>query len=136
MPTKVALAIEALVALAYARLILHRTRPDDILARNRNVQQQSNSGVAQRDAFSPRIASIIPRLASRLPWRADCLVQALAGQIMLSRRRIACEIVVGTATQPESGFEAHAWLTCAGCVILGGDIDRFAPLLHYRDNRT
>ncbi len=129
LPTKVVLASEALLALAHARLILHRTRPDGVLARNRKAQERATRLGPELDKSSAQIAFIVPRIASRLPWRADCLVQALAGQAMLSRRRIASEIVVGAAKNPDGTFEAHGWLTCAGQVILGGDIARFAPLL-------
>lgn len=135
-PVKVALASEALIALAYARSILHRTRPEDILARNGAARQHANQITADLGQQCAKIAFIVPRLAQRLPWRADCLVQAIAGQVMLSRRRVTSEIVVGTAKHPDGTFEAHAWLTCAGRVILGGNIARFAPLLDSRDAST
>lgn len=133
-PVIVGLASEALIALAYARLILHRTRPEDIL--HRNAQAWTRAGIierslgddAVRDACE-RVAYAITRLAIRLPWRADCLVQAIAGQRMLLTRGIASEIVVGTAKNSDGSFEAHAWLSQSGATVLGGDILRFEPLL-------
>lgn len=133
-PLKATLVIEALVALAYARAILHRTRPDNVLARNRAAQQIVSRKGPDPDQSSAQIAFVVPRLARRLPWRADCLVQALAGQVMLSRRGLASEILVGTAKHPDGTFEAHAWLTCGGLVVLGGDVVRFVPLLDSRDD--
>jgi hypothetical protein len=134
LPVKLALGAEALVALAHARLILHRTRPEDVLRRNAAAAAQA---ARRRPALTDhaaaegceRIAFAVPRVAMRLPWRADCLVQALAGQTMLLRRGIASTIAVGTARSPDSAFEAHAWLVRGTQVILGGDIARFAPLL-------
>lgn len=134
LPVKLALGAEALVALAHGRLILHRTSPGDVLRRNADaaarvacrVPAAAESEVAERCA---RIGLIIRRTALRLPWRADCLVQALAGQTMLLRRGIASTIAVGTARHPNGSFEAHAWLLCESAVILGGDISRFEPLL-------
>lgn len=134
LPVVIALGIEALVALAQARLILHRTGPDDVLRRNadaaagaaRRRPHVTESAAAEGCA---RIAFAIPRVVPRLPWRADCLVQALAGQAMLLRRGISSSIAVGTARRPDGSFEAHAWLVCGDRVILGGDISRFAPLL-------
>lgn len=134
LPVKLALGAEALVALAHARLILYRTSPADVLRRNaeaaarvaRRSPAASDSGTAESCA---RIGFIIPRAALRLPWRADCLVQALAGQAMLLRRGTASTIAVGTARHPDSSLEAHAWLLCGSEVILGGDISRFGPLL-------
>lgn len=133
-PLKTILVIEALVALAYARTILHRTRPHNVLARNRAAQQNASRTGQDPDQSIAQIAFVVPRLARRLPWRADCLVQAMAGQVMLSRRGLASEILVGTAKHPDGTFEAHAWLTCGGPVVLGGDVVRFVPLLGSRDD--
>lgn len=132
LPIKLALGIEALVTLAHARLVLHRTAPEDVLRRNAKAAAHAASrwpAVTEEDAAEggARIAFVIPRLALRLPWRADCLVQALAGQTMLLRRGVASTIAVGTARQSDGSFEAHAWLVCGDAVILGGDIARFAP---------
>lgn len=128
-PKKVILASEALAALGHARLILHRTRPQDILARN-CAAQRSDRHIGNRAALRcAEVSFIIPRLAQRLPWRADCLVQALAAQGMLMRRGVPSEIAIGTAKHPDGSFEAHAWLVCRGEIILGGDVARFSPLI-------
>lgn len=130
----VLLAAEALVALAWARLILHRTRPEDVINRNRAAEwdvsrRRRPVGEEAAPEACRKIAFVVPRLAARLPWRADCLVQALAGQRMLLRRGLATSIVVGTAKQADGTFEAHAWLLHGDIVVLGGDISRFEPLL-------
>lgn len=134
LPVKMALGVEALTALAHARLILHRTRPADVLRRNAHAAARaarSRHGLTDNEAAEScaRIAFVIRRAALRLPWRADCLVQALAGQTMLLRRGIATSIAVGTARQADGSFEAHAWLLYGPEVILGGDISRYEPLL-------
>jgi hypothetical protein len=131
---KLALGAEALVALAHARLILHRTTPADVLRRNADAAARvgrRSPAVPESEAAdrAARIAFVIRRTAVRLPWRADCLVQALAGQAMLLRRGISSTIAVGTARHPDGRFEAHAWLVQGTAVILGGDIARFEPLL-------
>lgn len=128
-PTKVMLASEALIALARARMILHRTRPDNVLARNEAARRRARRDGHDSAEHCRKIAFIIPQLAPRLPWRADCLVQALAGQDMLARRGTASRIVVGTAKHPDGTLEAHAWLACGEVVVLGGDVARFVRLL-------
>lgn len=128
-PVKLALAAEALVALAHARLILYRTRPEDVLARNEAAQALAARSEAERAEACAHITYVIPRLVLRLPWRADCLVQALAAQTMLQRRNVSSTIVIGTAKHPDGRFEAHAWLCCGDEIVLGGDIARFEPLL-------
>ena len=53
---------------------------------------------------------------------ATCLVQALAGSVMLRRRGIACELRIGVrhrATAGPAPIEAHAWLECEGRVAVG-----------------
>lgn len=130
----VRLAIRALIALAFARLVLHRTRPEDILQRNARARQcarRSPEPLHDREMREAceRVAFVIPRIAVRLPWRADCLVQAIAGQQMLKNQAVASEIVVGTAKQADGTFEAHAWLREGERIVLGGDISRFQPLL-------
>lgn len=55
--------------------------------------------------------------ASRAVPRATCLVQALALQAMLGRRRRPSELKLGV--RRSAGFEAHAWLEVDGAVVIG-----------------
>ncbi len=123
-------ALRGVWLLALARLALHRIGPTGVQQRNTAA---AHSARAQTDAAAnrhcDRVAFTIPRVARRVPWRADCLVQALAGQHWLRIEGVASEITVGTARTPDGGFEAHAWLHRDGRVILGGDISRYQPLL-------
>ncbi|MFN3990815.1 MAG: lasso peptide biosynthesis B2 protein [Erythrobacter sp.] len=127
-------AARALASLAAARAQLYRTTPADILALNASASART---AAMAGALSPedcaahcdKVAFFIPRMAARVPWRADCLVQAMAGQRWLMRQGVASEIVIGTAKLVPGEFEAHAWLVCEGRIVLGGDISRFSPLI-------
>jgi len=127
-------ALRATVALARARLELRRITPQDILARNRAIAAQVArrmplSAPASIDRAADEAAFFINRMAARVPWRSDCLVQALAGQHWLAQRGIVSEIVVGTAKRAGGSFESHAWLRQDGRVVLGGDISTYQPLL-------
>lgn len=131
---KVCLATEAFLALLWARFMLQRTTPRDVLRLNHTASDLAASGRTGADpvavaAGCEDVVFIIPRLAPRVPWRSDCLVQAMAGQRMLARRGIAGEIAVGTTKNAAGEFEAHAWLNAGGQTILGGDVSRFEPLL-------
>ena len=75
------------------------------------------------------MAYIVPRVAARLPWRADCLVQALAAQRWLRGAGIMTNIHVGVPNQRPATFEAHAWLTAGELVVTGGDIAKYQPFL-------
>ena len=75
-----------------------------------------------------RVAYAIPRVAARLPWRADCLVQAMAARRWLSAHGIASTIHYGVPRHKAERFEAHAWLTAGDRLVTGGDISGFVPL--------
>ena len=135
LPRLVLNALRAAVDLAGARIALRTIKPQRVLERNREVADL----VARKAALLPpeetarrcdRVAFFINRMAPRVPWRSDCLVQALAGQRWLAREGIASEIGVGTAIGEGGAFEAHAWLRHGERILLGGDIARFSPLLH------
>lgn len=74
------------------------------------------------------LARCVEKVASRVPWRADCLPQALATLILLRRRDMSPRLVLGATTrydsdQPASGagrMDAHAWVELGGQAILGG----------------
>lgn len=67
------------------------------------------------------ISWAIRAAAARTPWESACLVRALTGMAMLSRRRIKATLYLGVA-KDESGAEtmkAHAWLSCGDNILVG-----------------
>ncbi len=120
------MAGEALAELARARIVLARVAAGGIPALNAVADRQGGAGDRVRVT---QVGWIVPRISSRVPWRADCLVQAIAAQRMLLRRQIASRIVVGVENGPETGFCAHAWLACGDDVVMGGEVGRYAVLL-------
>lgn len=130
LPQLLLMSLHALWALALARWVLHRIGPTGVQRRNTDAARSARSLTPDAvDQHCDNVTFVIPRIAWRVPWRADCLVQALAGQQWLRAKGIAGEIVVGTARHPDGRFEAHAWLRRGDRIILGGDIARFQPLL-------
>ncbi len=79
-------------------------------------------------ALVERVAFAIPRVAARVPWRADCLVQALAAQRWLSRHAVTTTLTFGVLRDKLADFEAHAWLTAGDRIVTGGDISGYVPL--------
>ena len=74
-----------------------------------------------------RIGADVVR-AARLVPRATCLVQALAGQWLITRKGASAALRFGVA-KGAVGVEAHVWLESGGQVVLGGDHrDRFTAL--------
>lgn len=126
-------ALRALIDLGAARIALTWIKPNGVLDRNRRNAVLLGPGASR--IAPPAIAQscdetafFITHMANRVPWRSDCLVQALAGQRWLARAGIPSEIVVGTSKPADGGFESHAWLRQADRIVLGGDIARFVPL--------
>ena len=59
----------------------------------------------------------------RVPWRADCVVQALAAKFWLERAGVATEFRLGVQRaggDSEGGLLAHAWLEAEGRPVSGG----------------
>ena len=113
--------------------MLSRTNPP---ADNPRMLRQQGSGPALGDlrdstvvAHPSAIGSVrraITAVAARFP-SATCLVQALAADAMLRRRRLASELRLGvrlrdhgdSADVPDVPIEAHAWVECDGGVVIG-----------------
>lgn len=76
-----------------------------------------------------RVAFAIPRVAARLPCRADCLVQALAAERWLRRNGVATMLNLGVPRDKPADFEAHAWLTAGDRIVTGGDVSGYVPLV-------
>lgn len=74
------------------------------------------------------VARRLQRVAAHMPWRTTCLVRAIAGALMLQRRRIPSIIRFGV-NRADGGLSAHAWLLVGDTIVLGGEIaPEFAPL--------
>jgi hypothetical protein len=71
------------------------------------------------------------RAASRRVPAASCLTQALALQCLLTRAGRASEIHIGVARDPQTGFQAHAWVECAGTTLLSdpAEMGRYVTIL-------
>jgi hypothetical protein len=70
----------------------------------------------------------VTSVSRRIPG-STCLTQALAAQALLGRSGHHATIQIGVAKDEESRFEAHAWLLFDGCVILGGEVNRFTSIM-------
>ncbi len=55
------------------------------------------------------------------PWQSVCLPQAITGQWMLKRRRIAATLYLGVmkAEHKPEQLAAHAWLRCGSRILTG-----------------
>ena len=100
-----------------------------ILKRNSNSKAKAIPSQRAPEDRLARIAYVLPRLSDRLPWRSDCLIQAIAAQNWLGRYGLASEIQIGVENPADGSFAAHAWLVCEGSIVTGGDISQYETIL-------
>jgi hypothetical protein len=129
---EIGLAVEALLLLGVFRAAILLLPFRRITAMMGLVQGEpgrfsGGASVASVEQFSWAIQAA----SKRTPWESACLVQALAGQVMLSRRRMSATLYLGVA-KDASGSEAmvaHAWLQCGDRIVTGGSgMERYAAI--------
>lgn len=96
-----------------------------------DVRPGQRAQQVQRDlawGIAARVSWAVERAGRFIP-RSTCLVRALSAQALLAREGVASTLCFGVGGG-NGQFRAHAWLECAGRVVVGGDEDlsRFAPL--------
>lgn len=68
----------------------------------------------------------IAAAAARVPWRSDCLLQAMAANRWLRRDRMQPELFLGVIKDGSGNLQAHAWLKYGGISVTGGNGEGFA----------
>lgn len=80
------------------------------------------------------VAGRVTAVASRLPWHSSCLVQAVAGRILLARRGIRGAAIRFGVRKTATAMEAHAWLLLGETILIGGaGADDYVPLADLAD---
>tara|TARA_R100000750_G_scaffold140_2_gene369 strand:+ start:3127 stop:3555 length:429 start_codon:yes stop_codon:yes gene_type:complete len=127
-PRRLADVARAAVLLGCARL---RTRRGS-LARTTGIGDPQAPWPPLSDAersVVERIAWAVAVAARYVPWRSDCLVQALAARTWLASHGIESRLVIGVPHQKGARFEAHAWLLSHGITVTGGNVARYSAFL-------
>lgn len=122
-------SLRGLSELLRAKMIFRTLEASDIPAFNTAAKTRAVQPEDAPPGFAERVAYVLPRIARRLPWRSDCLIQAIAGQNWLASRGMASEIRIGVERPEDGTFGAHAWLACGDQIVTGGDISRYDLLL-------
>jgi hypothetical protein len=123
--------LRGLFELVRARIIFANLQAADIVQRNQAAMSkcEPRSEIRSDATLLARIAYVIPRISHRLPWRSDCVIQAIAAQNWLASKNIDSEIRIGVELPEDGPFGAHAWLVHDEQVITGGEISRYDLLL-------
>lgn len=121
----------AVFELLRARLRFAAVPTDQLLSALKGRAAASSLGApgsGARDTLAG-IAWAIAAAASRVPWRADCLVQALAADRWLRRRGFEPEFFLGVTKGDCGELRAHAWICCEGVTVTAAGDDAFIPLI-------
>jgi hypothetical protein len=86
---------------------------------------------------SPEQVARAVTAASHYVPRATCLTQALATQVLLTRRGYPVSLRIGVAKEEGGRLEAHAWVENQGKVVIGGAaLERYTPLSAFGGERS
>ena len=115
------LLIEAVLCLGIARLAVLSLSFKRIAPHlGRRMAESTAQEGAERAEDVRRVSWALARAGQHAPWDCNCLTRALAGKLMLRRRRIRSTLYLGVAdSEEEGGLHAHAWLR-SGDIILSG----------------
>lgn len=111
--------LRAIHELALGRLRLRTITPKQIAflnGKSRAYPKGNGAGVLEQ---VERVTLSIRRAAKLVPWRSDCLVQALSAQRWLAAHAIQTKITIQVGRSSDGEFLAHATLNHEGDCILG-----------------
>jgi hypothetical protein len=135
-----ALAVEAIVMLAAARIFVLTARERELVSRIGGKAAAAAAGPeeagipagSRKESQGARIGAMLERAARYTWWRSMCLEKALAGRWMLRRRGIPSTMYVGMAKRG-GAFIAHAWLVGEGRTVTGATAENYATLAAFRE---
>ena len=119
------------LAIAAKELLLARIRFATVPAGRivNRLKDALQDGVdAPGSCNAARVSWAINAVAPRVPWRADCLIRAMAADRWLRRGGEHPQFFIGVAKDGEA-FRAHAWLRCHGVMVTGGDGAEYTELV-------
>lgn len=89
--------------------------------------------LAEQRAEALGIRRALLRVSRHLPWHSSCLVCAIAGRMMLHRRRLPSVLLLGARSDPEAQLAAHAWLQCGEIDVIGAEVaPEYSPIVAFR----
>ncbi len=95
----------------------------------RHGRTSSHSDAGETKPSREKIAWAVATASRIVPGGINCLVRAMATEIILKRYGYASTLKIGVAKPAAGQFEAHAWLESDGVVVIGDfQLDRFVPL--------
>ncbi|MFC1889580.1 lasso peptide biosynthesis B2 protein [Thermodesulfobacteriota bacterium] len=102
-------------------LVQWSSKPSDLPKANEFYRDRVSWAVATAERF--------------IPGKKTCLVQALAVQVMLTRRALPADLRLGVVKDESEGLRAHAWVESDGVIVIGGQgLEQYVPLKTSRES--
>ena len=121
----------AVVELFRARIRLAVVPTERLLGQLRSAGSAPQAA-SETPAGGKRLESIAWAIAAagrRVPWRADCLVQAIAADRWLKRIGLVPEFSLGVMKTEDGVLRAHALIRCNNVTVTGDGLDGFSVLI-------
>ena len=119
------LLVKGAVMLAIARVEVAWRQPKDLLSAPTLKIKPMHIRDEKPAEFVADVSWAIRVTAQFVPWRSNCLVQAIAARRWLANIGIHSDLRIGAPKDTRIPFEAHAWLVHEGKTLTGGKTDGF-----------
>jgi hypothetical protein len=120
------LLVLASLYLARAAILLRTRSASDVIALA-SPHLKKRGTPKRKPASACRIGWAIGVAAKVVPWKANCLAQAIAASHLLHQSGCEPEIRIG-ARRDGHELSAHAWVVCDGETVVGASAHEFTPL--------
>jgi hypothetical protein len=120
------LLAEALIYLGWARILLFLPFSKVAPSLGIPMQETSNTQILTNRLVLQNISDAIGIMSNHTFWDSKCLVRAIAGMKMLTRRKIESTLYLGTSKDDSAKMIAHAWLRSGSFYVTGKEgMERF-----------
>ncbi len=110
------LLLEAGVTLARARFLVRRTAFPKLARRFGQLGFET-----PKDILNPKAEKVgwaVRTAAKGVPWRSECLEQAVCAKLMLRQKRFSSTMYFGTLRNG-AALQSHAWVRSGDTVVVG-----------------
>jgi hypothetical protein len=123
------LFLQALRLLVIWRFLMWKLPLEELLNK---VEKKSKPIFTKKKIQAPSALRIgqLMNAAARIVPCSTCLAKSLAGKVLFAQNGYAAKLHIGVARYYDLDFNAHAWLSVDGKVVLGAlpDLENFAEI--------
>ncbi len=130
------LLIKAALLLEAIKLAM-RLIPFKVLRRLADRAGRTFVGRRSGNLPAQTVAWAVETVSRNTPGEKTCLTQALAAQVLLTRRGYYSLLHIGVVKDENGELLAHAWVECQNEIVVGGyELERYTPLTSLEGHAT